>query len=89
MGQPPGRAPSPQGWPDREEDWLAPDALWKRVEWAAQFAQAAGSLADARLLAEASFGADLGAETRRQVERAESPAQALALLLASPEFLRR
>lgn len=89
MGQPPGRAPSPQGWPDREEDWLAPDALWKRVEWAAQFAQAAGSLADARLLAEASFGVDLGVETRRQVERAESPAQALALLLASPEFLRR
>jgi uncharacterized protein (DUF1800 family) len=89
MGQPPGRAPSPQGWPDREEDWLAPDALWKRVEWAAQFAQAAAPLADARQLAEASFGPDLGAETRRQVERAESPAQALALLLASPEFLRR
>ena len=89
MCQPPGRAPSPQGWPDRQEDWLAPDALWKRVEWASQFAQTAGTLADARTLADASFGADLGAETGRQIERAESAAQAMALLLASPEFLRR
>jgi uncharacterized protein (DUF1800 family) len=88
MGQPPGRAPSPQGWPDRSEDWLAPDALWKRTEWAASFAKQ-HELADARQLATQSLGADLGAETRRQIERADSGAQALALLLASPEFQRR
>ena len=89
MGQPPGRAPSPQGWPDRQEDWLAPDALWKRVEWTSQFAQTAADLADPRRLAEASFGPDLQPSTRQQIERAASPGQALALLLASPEFLRR
>lgn len=89
MGQPVGRAPSPQGWPDRGEDWLAPDALWKRVQWASSFAGEHGALADARRLAELSFGADLGAGTATQIERAESARQALALLLASPEFQRR
>ncbi len=89
MGQPVGRAPSPQGWPDRTEDWLAPDALWKRTEWAATFAQQHDQLADARQLATLSLGPDLGAETQRQIARADSGAQALALWLASPEFQRR
>ena len=89
MGQNPGRAPSPQGWPDRSEDWLAPDALFKRVRWAERFAAAHGAQADARELARLSLGEDLGAGTRQQIERAESGAQALALLLASPEFQRR
>jgi uncharacterized protein (DUF1800 family) len=89
MGQNPGRAPSPQGWPDRSEDWLAPDALFKRVRWAERFAAAHGAEADARELARLSLGEDLGEATRQQIERAESGAQALALLLASPEFQRR
>jgi uncharacterized protein (DUF1800 family) len=89
MGQPPGRAPSPQGWPDRRADWLAPDALWKRVEWAASFAQTAGHGVDARALAETSLGAALRAATRLEIERAASPSQALALLLTSPEVLQR
>lgn len=88
MGQPPGRAPSPQGWPDRTEDWLAPDALWKRTEWAADFGRQ-HARADARQLAARSFGPDLGTETRQQIDRADSGAQALALWLASPEFQRR
>ncbi len=89
MGQAVGRAPSPAGWPDRAEDWLAPEALWKRVEWAGRFASDNAGLADARQLASLSLGRDLGTETQQQIERAESGAQALALLLASPEFQRR
>jgi uncharacterized protein (DUF1800 family) len=89
LGQPVGRAPSPQGWPDTTADWLAPDALWKRVEWSARLAEQHGALADARELAALSFGADLSAGTRREIERAESGAQALALLFASPEMLWR
>ncbi len=89
MGQPMGRAPSPQGWPDRTEDWLAPDALYKRVEWAARFATEHAGLAEARGLAVSSQGPDLGAGTRAEIERADSGAQALALWLASPEFQRR
>jgi len=89
MGQAVGRAPSPAGWPDRSEDWLAPDALWKRVEWAGRFAADHAGMADARQLAGLSLGSDLSAATQQQIERADSGAQALALLLASPEFQRR
>lgn len=123
LGQPTGMAPSPQGWSDRGEDWLGPDALMKRVEWAFRFAQrdaarltggasrtaaannamgmtpasapaasgASTSLGGARPAdwARAALGERLREETRREVERADSGAQALALWLVSPEFLRR
>ena len=89
LGQPPGRAPSPQGWPDRSEDWLSPDALYKRVLWAERFAARHASAADARALSRLAYGEDLGEATRLQIERADSGAQALALWLASPEFQRR
>lgn len=89
MGQSLGRAPSPQGWPDRSEDWLSPDALFKRVQWAERFAASHADKADARLLALLTLGEDLSESTQQQIERAESGAQALALWLASPEFQRR
>lgn len=89
MGQAVGRAPSPQGWPDRSEDWLSPDSLLKRVQWADQFSQAHPDAADARALAQLAWGDSLSASTAQHIERAESGAQALALLLASPEFQRR
>jgi hypothetical protein len=34
LGQRMQAAPSPAGWPDRADEWLGPDAVWKRVEWA-------------------------------------------------------
>ncbi|MES2972150.1 MAG: DUF1800 domain-containing protein [Pseudomonadota bacterium] len=89
MGQATGRAPSPQGWPDRTEDWLSPDAVLKRVQWADRFAQTHSGAADARALARLTWGADLSSGSQQQIDRAESPAQALALALASPEFQRR
>jgi uncharacterized protein (DUF1800 family) len=39
--------PSPAGWPDRAEEWLGPEAVWKRVEWATRVADRAGRLVDA------------------------------------------
>jgi uncharacterized protein (DUF1800 family) len=89
MGQAVGRAPSPQGWPDRTEDWLSPDAVLKRIQWADRFADANSSAADARALARLTWGEDLSAGSLTHIERAESSAQALALTLASPEFQRR
>ena len=89
MGQPMARAPSPQGWPDRSEDWLSPDALTKRVAWAERFAQTQGRSIDARAVSSQALGADLSDNTRQQIERAASGVQALTLWLASPEFQRR
>ena len=82
-------APSPAGWSDRAEDWLGPDAVWKRFEWSTRLAERAGRLVDARRLAAKSLGPLLGAETAQQLERAADAPQALALLLLAPEFQRR
>ena len=89
LGQRVMAAPSPAGWSDRAEDWLGPDAVWKRVEWATRLADRAGRSVDARRLAEQSLGPLLGVETGLQIERAADGSQALALFLLAPEFQRR
>ena len=89
MGQRTHSAPSPAGWPDRAEDWLGPEAVWKRMEWATRVADRLGRSVDARQLASASLGPLLGDSSRQQIERAADGPQALALLLMSPEFQRR
>jgi uncharacterized protein (DUF1800 family) len=90
LGQRVQSAPSPAGWPDRAEEWLGPDALWKRVEWATRVAERVNRGADARAIAESAFGdGGLGATSLRQIERAADGPQALALLLLAPEFQRR
>ncbi len=89
MGQRLLAAPSPAGWSDRAADWLGPDAVWKRIEWATRLAERAGRSIDARQLAARSLGPLLGSETTRQIERAADGSQALALFLLAPEFQRR
>ncbi|MDP2005547.1 MAG: DUF1800 domain-containing protein [Rubrivivax sp.] len=89
LGQRVQAAPSPAGWPDRAEEWLGPDAVWKRVEWATRVADRMGRQTDARALAAASLGALLQEDTARQIARAADGPQALALLLLAPEFQRR
>ena len=89
LGQRVQGAPSPAGWPDRAEEWLGPDAVWKRVEWATRVADRVGRQVDARRLALASLGPLLQPDTARQIERAADGPQALALLLLAPEFQRR
>ncbi len=82
-------APSPAGWPDHAAEWLGPDAVWKRVEWATRVADRLGGQVDARALAARSLGPLLTAHTARQIDRAADGRQALALLLLSPDFQRR
>ena len=89
LGQRIQTAQSPAGWSDRAGDWLGPDAVWKRVEWATRVAARLASTVDARTLAEQSLGPLLGIDTQRQIDRAADGPQAVALLLLSPEFQRR
>jgi uncharacterized protein (DUF1800 family) len=89
LGQRIQAAPSPAGWSDRADDWLGPDAVWKRVEWATRVADRAGRSVDARRLAVQSLGPRLGPDTSQQIDRAADGPQALALLLLAPEFQRR
>jgi uncharacterized protein (DUF1800 family) len=80
---------SPAGWPDRSADWDGASALMKRIEWADAVGARLGSSRDALQLAPELLGATLGEATRTAVARAASAAQAVTLLLAAPEFMRR
>jgi uncharacterized protein (DUF1800 family) len=89
LGQPAWRPGSPAGYDDIGASWAAPDALMRRIELAQRFAALAGSDVDARALGPQLLPAALSETTTLAVARAESPQTALALLLVSPEFMRR
>jgi len=89
LGQPVWRPGSPAGYDDVAESWAAPDALMRRVEVAQRIAMQTASTIDARVLGPQLLPGGLSESTTTAVSRAESSATALALLLASPEFLRR
>jgi uncharacterized protein (DUF1800 family) len=89
LGQPVWRPGSPAGYNDVATAWAAPDALMRRVEVAQHLAQEAGDAVDARSLAPRVLPGTLSEATAGAVARAESAGTALALLLVSPEFLRR
>jgi uncharacterized protein (DUF1800 family) len=89
LGQPAWRPGSPAGFDDTDAAWIGPEALVRRVEAAEQLALRIGGTVDAGELAERLLPAGLSAGSAQALARAESGSQALALLLASPEFLRR
>ena len=89
LGQPVWRPGSPAGYDDVAATWMAPDMLMRRVELAQRLATLAGPTLDARALAQQLLPGGVGAATTTALARADSPSTALALLLASPEFLRR
>ncbi len=89
LGQPVWRPGSPAGYDDIEGTWAAPDALLRRVEAAQRIAEEVGNVADARLLAPKVLPEALSPTTASAISRAESGTTALALLLVSPDFLRR
>ena len=89
LGQPVWKPGSPAGWDDIAATWAAPDALLRRVEFAQRLAATVGDQLDARQLGPRLLPASLAPATAGQVARAESPGSALALLLVSPDFLRR
>jgi uncharacterized protein (DUF1800 family) len=81
-------APSPAGWPDDSASWLSPESLLARVD----YAEAVGrtkSESDPMQLADLSVGASLSTDSKLSIQRAPSRSDAVALLLVSPEFLRR
>ncbi len=89
MGQPAYRPGSPAGWPDTAADWDGADGLMKRIEWAGAVGRRTGGSVDPLVLGDAVLGPVFGEHSRTWIGRAETRAQGLTLLLASPEFLRR
>ena len=80
---------SPAGYPDRSADWDGASALMKRIEFADSIAQKVGASPAVAELGPQLLGATYSEETRISISRAANAAQALTLLLTSPEFLRR
>ncbi len=80
---------SPAGWPDGSADWDGASELLKRIEWSDAVGQRIGPGRDARELAPRLLGNVLSTATREGIAHAGSAAQAITLLLAAPEFMRR
>lgn len=89
LGQPLWAPPGPNGFPDSNAAWAAPEGMKLRLDIAAQIGARLGNNIDPLDLLEFAAADAASTETRRTVERAESRQQALALLLMSPEMQRR
>lgn len=89
LGQPLWTPSGPNGFPDTNAAWAAPEGMKLRLDIAAQISSQIADSIDPRNLLEVAAADAASEETRRTVERAESRQQALALLLMSPEFQRR
>lgn len=88
LGQPTWKPGQPIGYDDIAASWAGPDAVLRRVEAAERFASRTANI-DARALAGKVLPGAVSPATQTALANCESPAQALALLLVAPEFLRR
>lgn len=84
FNQMPWTANSPAGWEDSASYWGGPDALMKRTEWANTVANLNPHNLAARELASDILPANTTLDLA--LARAESPHQAMTLLLGSPMF---
>ena len=82
-------APSPQGWPDRESDWLAPELVMQRIQWTYQSLPKLSADQSPLPFAEALLGPTLSDRTKGVLTGAPSQREGIALALLSPEFQRR
>jgi uncharacterized protein (DUF1800 family) len=88
LGQSPFTAGSPAGFGDVAAAWDGAEALLTRIDWAARTGEHTRR-SEPLEVARAALGAQLGPRTGAALRGAASRAQALALLLMSPEFQRR
>jgi uncharacterized protein (DUF1800 family) len=89
LGQPLWSPAGPNGFPDTNAAWAAPEGMKLRLDISAQIASRLAANIDPRDLLQLAAAGAASPETRRTIELAESRQQALALLLMSPEFQRR
>jgi uncharacterized protein (DUF1800 family) len=86
LGETLWRPPAPNGYPDTEAAWI--DGVPNRLNIANEYAARAAPNSDPLALVDAALGPLARADTRQTIARAASRAQALALLVMTPEFLR-
>ena len=89
MGQPWMQPGGPDGWPEALADWITPQGLAARIQWALVAAGLWGGNAEPVTFAKTALGDMADDKLRRLVGFAESRVEGIALVLASPEFNRR
>jgi uncharacterized protein (DUF1800 family) len=89
LGQPLWSPAGPNGFPDTNAAWVAPEGMKLRLDISSQVASRLADSIDPRALLELVAADAASQDTRHTIERAETRQQALALLLMSPEFQRR
>lgn len=90
MGQPFQSAPGPDGWPEGAADWITPQGLAARIDWAMQAPERlVRPLPDPRDFLRVALGAKADERLVWAVNAAESARDGVGLVLASPAFNRR
>lgn len=90
MGQPYQQAPGPDGWPETQADWITPQGLAARIDWAMAAPQRlVRPLPDPRAFLRTALGTRAGERLTFAVGAAESARDGVGLVLASPDFNRR
>lgn len=89
MGMPLWQPPGPNGFVDIAAAWASPEAMKLRLDVAWQIAQRTRDIGNPLSVLDTAAGLAASPETREAVARAESRAQALAIIFMSPEFQRR
>ena len=90
MGQPWQRPAGPDGWPEADAAWITPQGLAARLRWVMRApVRLRPDLPDPRTLARQVLRPDPGAGVMIAAMAAETRAEAVGLVLASPDFQRR
>ncbi|MET3612392.1 uncharacterized protein (DUF1800 family) [Rhizobium aquaticum] len=86
LGQPLWTPRSPNGFPDNDMAWAAPNALVKRFDYALQLSGQPKNPPEPMELAAALFGPALKPDMQTAIKRAASRREALATIVMSPEI---
>ncbi len=89
MGQPIFRARRPDGWPETAQGWLTAPMMAARIDFAADLARAAGDRSDPVGLCDGVLGGLANPALRPSIQGAEQRWEGVAVLLGSPDFMRR
>lgn len=90
MGQPWQAPLGPDGWPEEDSNWLTPQGLSARMEWALLApSQLRDPLPDPRVFVLEALGPEVPEAVLFAAQGAESRQEAIALILSSPAFQRK
>lgn len=89
LAQSPLDPPGPQGWPENAENWITPQGLTSRIDWASRLGRIAAGRTDPRAFLNVALRGAASPGVSFAAANAAERWEGIALVLASPEFNRR